>query len=164
MGIRMVPCAVRTDKGDVRLVGGYSELHGFSSRSFDDDKAYVAAKEFASKTSFQKAKRVKRKIPAPIDDDVGIIELHQRSADVDPTGQVLEETCVLIGEPVCAIGHYSRMKNAFIQNGWSTVIYRGRPDTALSEATTHTLIYRVLAVVFLGVGTVGIWVGLSKWT
>jgi hypothetical protein len=101
-GFRMAPCTVRTKKGDDIALVAFPEMHGFSELSNRSDQAYVAAKEFVSKTFPDSTgldvgrARVERTRATNSGD--GIIERHDRYCPrVDPQGQTLEEECVPSG-------------------------------------------------------------------
>jgi hypothetical protein len=138
-GIRMTPCAVRTSVGDITFVG-YPRLDGFHAENVSEIAAHV--EEFLSNTSFKnftwfaQPRGWAESLAASHSDD-GIIEQHHRMvADIDPQGRMIQETCVLINEPVCAIGHFSKKRGGFIQNvgyGWRTRLYKGTPDTLISR-------------------------------
>jgi hypothetical protein len=134
-GMRMTPCAVRTSVGDITLVG-YPKLDGFDAKNVSEIAAHV--KEFLSNTSFKDftwawfaQPRGWAESLAAIHSDDGIIEQHHRMVnDIDPQEKVIEETCVLINEPVCAIGHFSNKRGGFIKM-WATagerVFIKGHP-------------------------------------
>jgi hypothetical protein len=152
-GFQMAPCAVRTTKGDDVMLVGFPDLHGFTPETFHTDQAYVAAKNFVSKT-FHNSTWAER--TRAINTRDGIVEKHRQYViHVDPTGQTLEETCVLIDEPVCVIGHFSQTENGFISD---TTVYCGTPETLLSDISSgvRAIEWRLSRWLF-GLGVVGIW-------
>jgi hypothetical protein len=133
-GFQMAPCAVRTTKGDDVMVVELPDLHGFTSETFHKEEAYVAARDFVSKT-FHISTSVKR--TRVINSRNGIIERHhQYVTPVDPTGQTLEETCVLNDQPVCVIGTFSQRENGFISD---TTVYCCTPETLISDISSNIL-------------------------
>jgi hypothetical protein len=87
----------------------------------------------------------------------GVIERHHRSyPHVDQQGHTFEGTCVLIDEPVCAIGYFSQRENGFISD---ITVYCGTPETAISDigSSISAIVWRLVAGLF-GLLAVGIWV------
>jgi hypothetical protein len=137
----MTPFAVRTSVGDITF-DGYPELDGFYAENVSeiatDVEAFLSNTAFKNFTGSAEPKNWTQSLAASHRDD-GIIEQHYRMvADIDPQGKVIEEMCVLIDEPVFAIGVFSSKRGGFIQNGGHggrTRLYKGTPDTVISDVS-----------------------------
>ncbi len=118
-GFVMVPCAIDSTRGAIRLFG-FPLLEGFPKVSLDGDEARRNAASFLAETTFTEMKGfhpgvIYKEIKDLLTDDDGEVRKDWRMTDDrDLSDKNLHEQIVAPGEQVCAIGRWSAEKRGLI--------------------------------------------------
>lgn len=145
-GIHLIPCAVNSKFGEIRLFGlptlvGVSEETIYSHQEdrsslqkLDNMRAYLQNTPFVSFQDISLSRmgdtydRFKNMLVA----GDGYIRHDARAGDDEfDLKSVVSESCILAGEDVCMIGAWSEKKRGVVCKDGEIVIVKGRPEPAL---------------------------------